>query len=138
ALGAAAVTSAAAMDAMVEVEPFKTAITMGFAREWPYALYALGWLALGMAAFKGFCRYVCPLGALLALGGLLRRRDWIARRPACGAPCQLCRARCAYQAITPDGAIQYDECFQCLDCVTIHDDPKQCVPLILADKRRRR
>lgn len=137
ALGVAAVGSAAAMDAMVEIEPFKTAITMGFARDWPYALYALGWLALGMALFKGFCRYVCPLGALLALGGLLRRRDWIARRPACGAPCQLCRARCAYQAIAPDGAIQYDECFQCLDCVTIHDDPRQCVPLILAARGRR-
>lgn len=133
-----ALTSATATDALVEVEPFKTAITLGFVRDWPFVVYAIAWLALGMVLFKGFCRYVCPLGAFLAIIGRLRRLAWIERREECGSPCQLCKMRCQYQAIEPDGRVDYDECFQCLDCVTIHDDPKTCVPLVLAARRRTR
>lgn len=131
-----AFTSPAALDAAVEVEPFKTAVTTFFWREWYYVAYAAFWLLLGMVFFKGFCRYVCPLGAVMAIGGFLRLRQWIPRRDACGSPCQLCRVKCNYNAIKPSGAIRYDECFQCLDCVTIHDDPKQCVPLVLAGRGR--
>lgn len=123
------------MDKAVEIEPFKTAITVFFIRDWYYVAYALFWLALATVTFKGFCRYVCPLGAFMAIGGLLRGRDWIARRQDCGSPCQLCRVRCNYAAIKRTGKIDYSECFQCLDCVTIHDDPKQCVPLVLARRR---
>ncbi|NUB42773.1 4Fe-4S binding protein [Fertoebacter nigrum] len=125
------------VDLVAEVEPFKTAITTFFLREWYYVAYAAGWLVLGMFTFKGFCRYVCPLGAVMAIGGLIRGRDWIARRAECGSPCQLCRVKCSYGAIKPSGKIDYAECFQCLDCVTIHDDPKACVPLILAARGRR-
>lgn len=125
------------VDKAAEVEPFKTAITTFFVREWYYVAYAVFWLVLGMVMFKGFCRYVCPLGAVMAIGGLLRGRDWIARREECGSPCQLCRVKCQYGAIKRTGEIQYSECFQCLDCVTIHDDPKQCVPLILKERGSR-
>ena len=118
-----------------EVEPFKTAISVFFVRNWYYVAYAVFWLLLGMVIFKGFCRYVCPLGAVMAIGGLLRGRNWIERREACGSPCQLCKVRCNYNAIKKDGAIAYSECFQCLDCVQIFDDRKQCVPLILADRK---
>jgi polyferredoxin len=120
-----------AMDKAAEIEPFKTAITTFFVREWYYVAYAALWLVLGMVVFKGFCRYLCPLGALMAVGGVLRLRRWIPRRAECGSPCQLCRVKCDYGAIKPTGQIQYSECFQCLDCVTIHDDEAQCVPLIL-------
>jgi NosR/NirI family nitrous oxide reductase transcriptional regulator len=128
------------LDKAAEVEPFKTAITTFFVREWYYIAYAVGLLALSTVLFKGFCRYLCPLGAFMALGGLLRGRDWIARREACGSPCQLCTVRCNYAAIPKTGKIDYNECFGCLDCVRIHDDPAQCVPLILAarDKNRRK
>jgi polyferredoxin len=135
ALSAAALISPAATDAMVEIEPFKTAVTTYFIRDWFYVAYAALWLILGMSLFKSFCRYVCPLGALMAIGGLLRGRDWIPRKVDCGSPCQLCAVRCRYQAIEKSGAIRYDECFQCLDCVTIHDSVTQCVPLVLAAKR---
>ncbi|NBT50636.1 MAG: 4Fe-4S binding protein [Marivivens sp.] len=118
-----------------EVEPFKTAISVFFVRNWYYVAYAVFWLVLGMVIFKGFCRYVCPLGAVMAIGGLLRGRNWIERREACGTPCQLCKVRCNYNAIKKDGAIAYSECFQCFDCVQIFEDRKQCVPLILADRK---
>ena len=134
-LTGAALAAPSLADALVEVEPFKTAVTMIFLREAPYVLYALGWLGVSVFAFKAFCRYVCPLGALLALLGAVRRRDWIARRAECGAPCRLCEARCAYGAIARSGQVDYSECFQCLDCVTIHDDPRTCVPLVLAARR---
>ena len=130
-------TAPARLDKAIEIEPFKTAITTFFIREWYYVAYAVGLLLLSMVLFKGFCRYVCPLGAAMAIGGLLRGRKWIDRRDACGSPCQLCKVKCSYGAIKKTGEIQYSECFQCLDCVTIHDDPVQCVPLILAAKGRK-
>ena len=126
----------ARLDKAIEVEPFKTAITTFFIREWYYVAYAVGLLVLSMVLFKGFCRYLCPLGAVMAVGGLVRGRDWIERRAECGAPCQLCRVKCNYGAIKQSGAIDYSECFQCLDCVTIHDDETQCVPKILAARGR--
>lgn len=130
-------TAPARLDKAIEIEPFKTAITTFFIREWYYVAYAVGLLLLSMVLFKGFCRYVCPLGAVMAIGGLLRGRKWIERRTECGSPCQLCKVKCSYGAIKKTGEIQYSECFQCLDCVTIHDDEAQCVPLILAAKGRK-
>jgi len=129
-----AFTSPALNDKLIEIEPFKTAVTTFFVREWYYVAYAVGLLLLSMVIFKGFCRYICPLGAVMAIGGLLRQKDWIERRAECGSPCQFCKVKCNYKAIKPSGEIRYDECFQCLDCVTIYDDPKQCVPLVLAAK----
>ncbi|MEL7166283.1 MAG: 4Fe-4S binding protein [Pseudomonadota bacterium] len=137
-LVAVAIWLPSAIDKAAEVEPFKTAITTFFVREWYYVAYAVFWVFLSMVLFKGFCRYVCPLGALLALGGLVRRKDWIARRVECGSPCQLCKVKCSYGAIEKSGKVNYAECFQCLDCVTIHESPGQCVPLILAAKRAAR
>ncbi|HPI61301.1 4Fe-4S binding protein, partial [Zoogloea sp.] len=68
----------------VEVEPFKTAITVGFDRSAPFVAYALILLVLGGLYYKFFCRYLCPLGAAMALGGKLRLLDWLPRRSECG------------------------------------------------------
>ena len=121
-------------DTMVEIEPFKTSISMGFQREWPYVAWAVACLTLSLLVFRGYCRYVCPLGAAVAIMGKLRLWKWIPRRAECGTPCQTCRHGCGYQAITPIGKIDYDECFQCLDCVTDYQDDKRCLPLILDRK----
>ncbi|NVO07342.1 MAG: 4Fe-4S binding protein, partial [Rhodoferax sp.] len=117
-------------DRLVEVEPFKTSITLNFVREWPFVLWAVATLLLGAFVYKGYCRYLCPLGAGMGLLGRLRRWDWIARRSECGQPCQRCRSDCAYQAIEKSGKVDYDECFQCLDCVVIYDSAELCVPLL--------
>lgn len=123
------------MDKAAEVEPFKTAISVFFLREWWFVAYAVFWLGLAAFTFKGFCRYVCPLGAVMAIGGLLRSRKWIERRAECGSPCKLCTVKCRYGAISARGKVSYSECFQCLDCVQIFHDVKQCVPRVLATKR---
>jgi len=123
-------------DRAVEVEPFKTAITLLFVRSWPFVAWAVALLLLSTVVFKGFCRYVCPLGAGLAVLGRLRRLDWIARRAECGTPCQTCRHRCDYEAIEPDGRVVYEDCFQCLECVAIHDSDERCAPLIQGKRQR--
>ena len=125
-------------DQLVEVEPFKTAITLMFHRHGFLLVYALALLALNMVLYKAYCRYLCPLGACLAILGKIRAYHWIARRVECGQPCHLCKVRCRYDSITPSGQIDYAECFQCLDCVAIHDDPNTCVPLVQAQKRTAR
>jgi transcriptional regulator of nitric oxide reductase len=114
----------------VEVEPFKTAISMYFVRDWPYIAWALFCLTLSVVVYRGYCRYICPLGAALAAVNFLQRWSWIPRREACGTPCQTCRHRCEYQAIEKNGEINYAECFQCLDCVSIYQDDQKCLPLI--------
>lgn len=136
-LGAAILGSPLA-DSLSEIEPFKTSITLYFVRSLPFVLYALGLIVLNLFVYKGFCRYLCPLGASLAVAGRLRLLDWIPRRAECGSPCQLCKVRCRYGAIAPSGRIDYPECFQCMDCVTIIHDPTQCVPQVLAAKRGKR
>jgi len=133
----AAAVSARWSDALVEVEPFKTAITMHFERTWPFVAYAVLLVGAGALVYKAFCRYLCPLGAALALGGRLRRFDWLARRLECGKPCQTCRHTCEYQAIEPGGGIDYLECFQCMECVAVYQDEERCAPLVLARKGRR-
>ena len=135
-LGSALASSALA-ERLAEIEPFKTAITLGFVRSAPFVIYAVGLLLGGLFVYKFFCRFLCPLGAAFALIGLARRWDWIARRVECGDPCQLCRSKCRYNAIDPRGAVLYHECFQCMDCVVIHSDRTRCVPLILADRKTR-
>ncbi|MBS1161681.1 MAG: nitrous oxide expression regulator, NosR [Proteobacteria bacterium] len=115
---------------LVELEPFKTAITLGFDRSWPYLAWAIGLLLLNVFYSKFFCRFICPLGAAITLGGRLRRWDWLVRREECGQPCQTCHSRCEYGAIARDGRILYEHCFQCLDCVGIYHDAQRCAPLI--------
>jgi len=123
---------------IAEVEPFKTSITLVFMRSAPFVLYAVALLIAGMFHYKFFCRYLCPLGATFAALSFVRRWKWIPRRAECGSPCQMCRVKCRYGAIEKSGEIIYSECFQCLDCVVILDNPALCVPVVLEQKRARK
>lgn len=120
---------------LAEVEPFKTSITLFFIRSWPFVLYALVLLGLGLFVHKFYCRYVCPLGAGLAMLGRFRLFSWLRRIDACGQPCQHCRNHCEIGAISRDGAIDYDECIQCLECIVILNNDDQCVATISANKK---
>ncbi|MDK8462363.1 NosR/NirI family protein [Marinobacter sp. SS13-12] len=122
---------------LVEVEPFKTGITLYFVRYWPFVVYALGLLVIGMFIHKFYCRYLCPLGAGLAVLGRLRLFSWLDRVELCGKPCQHCKNSCGINAIHKDGRIDYDECIQCLECVVILKDEDQCVDKVLQKKRQR-
>lgn len=135
ALIAAAILAPSIGENLNEVEPFKTSITVAFDRGRPFVAYAVALLLAGALYYKFFCRFICPLGATMALGGKLRRLDWLSRRSECGTPCQRCKSACRYDAIKPSGEIRYDQCFQCLDCVGIYHDPQRCVPIVLFDRK---
>ena len=122
---------------LVEVEPFKTGITLFFVRYWPFVGYAVGLLVVGMFIHKFYCRYLCPLGAGLAALGKLRLFNWLDRVELCGKPCQHCKNSCGINAIHKDGRIDYNECIQCLECVVILKDQSQCVDKVLEKKRQR-
>ena len=122
---------------LVEVEPFKTGITLFFVRYWPFVAYAVGLLVVGMFIHKFYCRYLCPLGAGLAVLGKLRLFSWLDRVELCGKPCQHCKNSCGINAIQKDGRIDYNECIQCLECVVILKDQSQCVDKVLEKKRQR-
>jgi NosR/NirI family nitrous oxide reductase transcriptional regulator len=120
---------------MSEIEPFKTAITAGFSRAWPFAIYAAILLAMGLFVERFFCRYLCPLGGVLAILGRFHLFDNLKRRPQCGSPCHLCERSCAFNVIDAKGKINMNECFQCLDCQVEYHDDTRCPPLTWQRKR---
>ena len=119
-----------------EVEPFKTAIVLHFNREGIFLAYAIGLLVIGIFYRKFFCKYLCPLGAALAIPAPLRIFQWLRRRKECGRPCQICARQCEVQAISPIGEINPNECHYCLDCQVTYWDDHRCPPL--SEKRIRR
>jgi len=122
-----------------EIEPFKTTIVMHFLREWPFVLYSAALLVIAVFNRKFFCKYLCPLGAALAIPGRFRVFDWwLRRRKECGRPCQTCARECEVRAIRQTGEINANECHYCLDCQVTYYNERKCMPLIERMKRRER
>jgi len=121
-----------------EVEPFKTAIVLKFVRDWPFVLYAAALLVAGLFIERFFCRYLCPLGAALAIPGRLRMFEWLRRWPECGRPCQRCANECPVQSIHPEGHINVNECIYCLHCQELYWDDQRCPHMIQTRLKRER
>jgi NosR/NirI family nitrous oxide reductase transcriptional regulator len=121
---------------LAEVEPFKTAIILNFVRAWPFVAYAAALLIAGLFVERFFCRYLCPLGAALAIPARLRMFDWLKRYHECGNPCQTCAHQCPVQAIHPTGEINPNECINCLHCQVLYQSTTQCPVVIKKIKRR--
>ncbi|MEO9078963.1 MAG: 4Fe-4S binding protein [Rhodanobacter sp.] len=119
-----------------EIEPFKTAVNLHFMRSWGYVLFAVGLLVAAAFTNKVYCRYVCPLGAGLAVSGRWRLFEWLRRRKECGHPCQVCAVECEVRAISPLGPINYNECHYCLDCQVTYNNDRKCPPLVERRKKR--
>jgi hypothetical protein len=123
---------------LAEVEPFKTAITMRFQREWGYVLFAAGMILVSAINRKFYCKYLCPLGAALTIPGKFRIFDWLRRHRECGRPCQVCAVECEVQAIRKNGEINANECHYCLDCQVTYWNDRKCPPEVERRKRRER
>ncbi len=119
-----------------EVEPFKTAIVLKFVRAWPFVAYAVALLVAGLFVERFYCRYLCPLGAALAIPARLRMFDWLKRYRECGNPCQSCANQCPVQAIHPTGEINPNECVNCLHCQVLYQSKSICPVVIKKMKRR--
>ena len=130
--------SLAFAEQMAEVEPFKTAIILKFMREWPFVTFAVLLLIAGLFVERFYCRYLCPLGAALAIPGRLRMFDWLKRYRDCGNPCHTCANECMVQSIHPEGHINPNECLNCLHCQVTYADDQKCPVCVKARVRRER
>ncbi|HNV89524.1 MAG TPA: 4Fe-4S binding protein [Thauera aminoaromatica] len=120
---------------LAEVEPFKTTFLVGlFNRSWPYTLFAAGLLGLSIFMERPFCKYLCPLGASLAMPSTFR---WfgLRRKQECDS-CKACAVGCGSLAIDEKGRIDHRECMLCLDCMVLYTDDHACPPLAQERKRR--
>ena len=121
---------------LAEVEPFKTAIILKFVRDWPFVVFAVVLLLIGLFVERFYCRYLCPLGAALAIPARMRMFDWLKRYRECGSPCQTCAHECPVQAIHPTGEINPNECVNCLHCQVLYQSDAKC-PVIIRQLKRR-
>lgn len=122
---------------MAEIEPFKSTFYVApWTREVGYFAW---WLLLIGAAFvwwRPFCRYLCPLGAGLAiLGGF--RFSGPYRRKGCDT-CKICTTTCEPRAIDAKGRIDPRECLSCMECEANFRDRDVCPPLIGIDRLLRK
>ncbi|RJL01943.1 NosR/NirI family protein [Paracoccus siganidrum] len=121
---------------LAEVEPFKTAIILNFVRAWPFVAYAAALLIAGLFVERFYCRYLCPLGAALAIPARMRMFDWLKRYHECGNPCQTCAHQCPVQSIHPTGEINANECINCLHCQVLYQSETTC-PVVIRQLKRR-
>ena len=122
---------------LAEVEPFKTTFLVGIQnRAWPYGLFVCVLLGISLFVERPYCKYICPLGAALAMPSTFR---WfgLKRKQDCNS-CKACAVGCGSLAIDADGRIDHRECLHCLDCMVLYTDQKGCPPLAKERKRRER
>ncbi len=130
--------SLATAEWLAEIEPFKTVVLLRFDREWPYVAWAVAILASGLFVERFYCRYLCPLGAALAIPGRMRIFAWLKRRRHCGELCSNCSDVCLVQSIMPHGEIHPNECLYCLRCQMNYVNDQVCPVLIMRRTRKER
>jgi len=122
---------------LAEVEPFKTTFLVGILnRSWPFGLFVATIFGLSLFTERPYCKYLCPLGAGLALPSYFRFFG-LRRKKECG-PCTACAVGCGSQAIGEDGRIDQKECLLCLDCMVLYYDTHACPPLAQERKKRQK
>jgi len=87
--------------------------------EMPYAYGALALVGLGSLKYdRFFCRFACPLGAVLGLVGKLGLTKVTRTDEGCKG-CNICQQKCfAHIEFLTTNTIRDAECNHCLDCVT--------------------
>ncbi|RZI42909.1 4Fe-4S binding protein [Herbaspirillum sp. HC18] len=120
---------------LAEVEPFKTTFLVGaWNRAWPFALFVGVILGISILSERPYCKYICPLGAGLAIPTWFRMFG-LKRKSECQT-CNACAAGCGSHAIDAAGKIDQKECLLCLDCMVMYYDDHACPPLAKERKRR--
>jgi len=114
---------------LAEIEPFKsTFLVPAWERQLPYLTWWLVLLAASAVTWRPFCRYLCPLGAGLALFGSFRLSG-PRRRLYCDS-CKICPRGCEPEAIRDDGSIDPRECLSCMTCEANYRSEDVCPPLV--------
>jgi len=116
-------------ETLAEVEPFKSTFFVPvWTRHWALIAWWLVLVGASLVWYRPFCRYVCPLGAALAVGSSVRisgphRRDFCTK-------CKICTRGCEPRAIRPNGTIDPRECLSCMECEANWRDDQVCPPLV--------
>lgn len=114
---------------LAEIEPFKTTFFLvPWQRHWGFFIYWLVLVVISLFWFRPFCRYLCPLGAALALPSFFRISG-PKRRSFCSS-CNICGDICEPKAIDSKGKIDPMECMNCMHCEANYSSDKICPPLI--------
>ncbi len=120
---------------LAEIEPFKTTFIVGvWNRTWPFWLFIGAILGWSFFSERPYCKYLCPLGAGLAIPGKFRLFG-LKRKAEC-TTCHACAAGCGSHAIDSAGNIDQMECMLCLDCMVLYYDDHACPPLVKERKSR--
>lgn len=120
---------------MAEVEPFKTTFLVGVLnRSWPFVLFWVLLFGASMIMERPFCKYLCPLGAGLAIPSHFRLFG-LKRKAECQT-CKACAVGCGSLAIDQQGRIDQRECMLCMDCMILYYDSHACPPLSKERKYR--
>jgi NosR/NirI family nitrous oxide reductase transcriptional regulator len=121
---------------LTEIEPFKTFV-LKLNREWYLVLYFLVLTIGSVIIYRGFCRYLCPLGALLAIPAFIKMIPLIKlKRYDFCQTCKICTKACTPQAVMSNGLIDSRECLNCLDCQVNFWDEDIC-PVLIKQKKGR-
>lgn len=114
---------------LAEIEPFKSTFLVGgfWKRAWPFVAYWVVLFVLALFTERPFCKYLCPLGAGLAIPSTFRFYA-LKRKSECDW-CHACQRGCTSIAIDDAGRIDQRECMLCLDCQVLYYDPHVCPPL---------
>jgi len=103
---------------LVSYTPFKSLFTLGGT---PGTIIVTVITAiLSIIVFRPFCRFVCPLGALLGLFSCLRKNEIVSDSNC--VQCGKCTEECLVDAVE-DNEIDMKECIvccQCLDCCPVN------------------
>ena len=134
-LVAASFYSMETAEILAEIEPFKTTFLVGaWNRSWPFVLFVGAILGISILSERPYCKYICPLGAGLAIPGKFRLFG-LKRKSECQT-CHACAAGCGSHAIDAAGNIDQKECLLCLDCMVMYYDDHACPPLAKERKSR--
>jgi NosR/NirI family nitrous oxide reductase transcriptional regulator len=124
-------------ETLAEIEPFKTTFLVGvWNRSWPFVLFVGVILGLSLLSERPYCKYICPLGAGLAIPSKFRLFG-LKRKAECQT-CHACASGCGSHAIDAQGRIDQKECLLCLDCMVMYYDDHACPPLVKERKTRER
>lgn len=122
-------------ETLAEIEPFKTTFLVGvWNRAWPYGAFVGVILGISMLSERPYCKYLCPLGAGLAIPTMFRMFG-LKRKQEC-TTCHACASGCGSHAIDAQGKIDQKECLLCLDCMVMYYDDHACPPLVKERKTR--
>jgi NosR/NirI family transcriptional regulator, nitrous oxide reductase regulator len=122
-------------ETLAEIEPFKTTFLVGvWNRSWPFVAFVGVILGISILSERPYCKYICPLGAGLAIPTMFRMFG-LKRKQECET-CHACASGCGSHAIDAQGNIDQKECLLCLDCMVMYYDDHACPPLAKERKTR--